>query len=180
MNPGGKRARIVAAAFAAVAAVAAWAGFAVDRMAKEAWKRTWVLQAEELGVFTRRALGDREDLLVVDRLRFLGKRDDVAYALVMDPAGKALIHSDVSQTGRVYDSEYAKRAAAAKSTLVQEVPQANVVEVDVPLGEVGVLRAGFTFATVGGWESWLWVLTGLACVSACVAGLLVLKRVDKL
>jgi hypothetical protein len=174
------RRRLFAAGFAALAAASLWAGLESRDAARAAMVRAWTLEAEELGAFARSALARGGDLMVVERFASLARRDDFAYALVMDARGKARIHSDVSQSGRVYESDFAKRALAAASTLVQPVPGTGLVEVDVPLGAPGVLRAGFSFRCAAQAEEWLWVALAAAMAGLAGAVLLALRGADKL
>lgn len=174
------RGRMFAGLLALLAAGVMWAGLESRLAARTSRVRAWTLEAEELGSFTRGALARGADLLVVERFAAMAKRDDFAYALVMDRGGKARIHSDVSQSGKVYESDFAKRALAAGSTLVQAVPGTDFVEVDVPLGTSGVLRAGFSFRGNRSSEVWLWIAVGLAFIGLIAAALPALRGADKL
>jgi hypothetical protein len=171
---------LFAVLLAVLTAGSLWAGLESRRAGRAAWVRAWTLETEELGSFTRGALARGADLMVVERFAALAKRDDFAYALVMDRGGKARIHSDVSQTGKVYESEFAKRALGASSTLVQPVPGMDLVEVDFPLGLSGVLRMGFSFRGSRVPEGWLWAALGLAFLGLAAAALPALRGADKL
>lgn len=137
---------------------------------RRAWARSWVSEAEELGSFARAALAVRSDLLLVERLTRLARRDDVAYALILDPDGRARFHGNAPDVGRKYDSAPARRALAARETYVQSIRSHGVLEVDVPL-ERGVLRMGFTFAPLDSFFRWLWGGVLLSCALLGVAGL---------
>ncbi len=151
----------------ALAVGAAWGALAAREAARGYVRRSWMAQTEELGAFTRRALDRGSDLLVVERLAALIRRDDVSYAVVMDPEGRALIHTDVTQAGKVYDSEYARRALAATEVIVQEVNELDLAEVDAPLGTRGVLRVGYLYRPLRAYERSL--LAGLAFALAGIA-----------
>lgn len=180
MNRAQSRRKVILGAAALLALGAVWAGLEARESGRAAWTRAWTLEAEELGSFTRSALARGADLQVVERFSALSRRDDFAYALVMDRSGRARLHSDVASTGRVYDSDFAKRAAAAGATLVQPVPGAGLVEVDVPLGASGVLRAGFSLKAVRAEESWWWAGLLLALAGLAASALPALRGADKL
>ncbi len=146
---------------------------------KRAWVKSWVSQTEELGTFVRGALASRSDLLLVERLVQLARRDEIAYALILDPGGRARYHSNAADIGRRYDNVYTKRALKAQATLVQDIRDHGVLEVDVPLAS-GVLRVGFTFKPLASFSRWLWAGVALSCACLTAAGLLLLKVADTL
>jgi sensor histidine kinase regulating citrate/malate metabolism len=142
--------------------------------ARQTWVRFWLVDAEELGAFARGAQVGREDLLLAERVSRVAKREDVAYVLILDPTGRALIHGNPAEAGKRYESEYARNALEAKSTLVQEIPAIGVTEVDVPL-ESGVLRVGYTFRPMAPFSRALLAGTLLSCAVLAAAGLLLLR-----
>ena len=109
---------------------------------------------------------------MVERLAALGQRDDLAWAVVLDTAGRARFHTNVADVGKVYDSAIAKRALAATAPLVQDLADVGIVEVDVPVGSGAVLRAGFTTRALDAASRQVWTGAAVAVVAAVVAGLL--------
>ena len=142
---------------------------------RQAWLRAWVAEAEELGGFTDAAVAGRGDLLLVGRLTRLARRDDVAYALVLDSDGRARFHGNASDVGKKYDSDWSLRALSAGETLVQDIRSHGVVEVAVPVSR-GVLRMGFTFAPLDSFFRWLWGGVALSCGLLAAAGLALARR----
>lgn len=142
--------------------------------ARRAWIDSWVTQAQSLGEFADSALAARADLLLVERLTHLARRDEVAYALILDSDGRARFHGNAADVGRKYDSEYTRRALAAKELTVQRIPSHGVLEVDVPLDR-GVLRIGFTFEPLRVFHRWLWGGVAFSCAILALLGLAVFR-----
>jgi hypothetical protein len=147
-----------------------------ERATRRSFEAAWALAAESEAAFVGTALAHQNDLLVVERLASLARRDDVAYAVVCDPAGRARFHTNPADVGTVYDSPVARRALAATDTLVQDVASAGVVEVDVPVSGGLVLRMGYTTRGLAGPSRWLWSAAAASVLAAVVAGLLVRAR----
>ena len=149
---------------------------AMDQLASSAARaariQSWALEAGAEGAFIHSALAHHDDLLVVERLAALGQRDDLAWAVVLDTAGRARFHTNVADVGKVYDSAIAKRALAATAPLVQELAEVGIVEVDVPVGAGSVLRAGFTTRALDAASRQVWTGAAVAVMAAVVAGLL--------
>jgi hypothetical protein len=180
-EPGGKyRAAVLGAALALAAAASIWCGWEAGNSARRARIGNWTLETEEMGAFVKSALARGNDLLVVERFSRLSRRDDIAYMLVMDQGGKARLHSDVNQAGKVYTSDYASRALSAGDTLVQMVPAMGLVEVDYPLGSAGVLRAGFILRSATAGSGWMWAGLGLALAALFICALPGLRAAVKL
>jgi len=177
---GKPRSIVVGAILAVVGMASLWCGWEADHAARRARIRTWSMETEDLGSFVKSALVRGNDLLVVERFSRLARRDDIAYLLVMDKDGKARLHSDVNQAGKVYTSDFARRALAAGDTLVQPVPAMGLVEVDSPLGPAGVLRAGFILRSAAPGSGWMWAGLVLALVGLVVSALPALRSADKL
>ena len=163
-----------------VAVASLWCGFEADHSARRARIRTWTLETAEIGTFAKSALARGNDLLLVERFSMLARRDDIAYILVMDKEGKARLHTDVTQVGKVYTSAFAMRALAAGDTLVQPVESMGLIEVDYPLGSVGVLRAGFVLRAATAGAGWMWAGLGLALIALVMAVLPALRTAVKL
>ena len=179
--PAGKpRATALAIAMAFLGGASVWCGYEAGESVSRGNVRRWVQDAGELGDFSRVALERGNDLLVVERFARLARRDDFAYALVMDRGGRAVLHSDVTKIGTVYESEYAKRAGAAVDTLVQFIPAMGLVEIDAPMGPGRVLRMGFVSRTASAGIGWMWAGLGLALAGMAVSVLLALRAADKL
>ncbi|MEK7475168.1 MAG: hypothetical protein AAB152_05980 [Candidatus Coatesbacteria bacterium] len=156
-------ATVSVAVIASIAVLAcAWQA---DVAARAAWRAGFVRQAEELGGFVTRALASRSDLLVVERFGELVRHDDVTYVLVLDPAGRARFHGDAVEVGKTFDSPFAKAALAATATLVQDIPAAGVVEVDVPVGGGAVLRLGGAPRPLAASLRWLWTSAAVAAIA---------------
>lgn len=169
MNP--KQRTILLAVLAGVAVVGLAALQARDE-ARAAWRGAMLVQAGETGTFVRRELASRGDLLIAARLAELSRRSEVHYVLILDRNGKAVFHGRPEDVGKVYDSVWAKAALAATAPLLQSIPDAAVVEADVPLDAAGVLRLGFDYAPLAATERWIWIAAGLAAAGFAVAGLL--------
>ncbi len=140
------------------------------------WRVARVQEAEELAGFVRGATAARNDLLVVERFVALARRDEVAWALVLDANGRAVFHSHGADVGTIYDSAVAKAALAATTTAVQDLAGLGVTEVDVPLGAGRVLRLGCTPRAVAAADPFLWGGAGLAALVLAGAGLLAARR----
>lgn len=153
----------------------AWAAAAAMR---SAWRTGFVRDAEDTGRFVARALATRSDLLVVERFAELKRHDDVTYVLVLDPSGRARFHGEAAEVGKVFDSPFAKAALAATATIVQDIPSAGVVEVDVPVGGGSVLRVGGAPRPLAASLRWLW--TGAAAGVLALAALAALAAAAKL
>jgi len=179
--PAGNSRRMAAGLVLAMLGLASlYCGFEAEQASVRARTRTWVMETEEIGAFVKSALARGNDLLVVERFSRLARRDDVAYVLVMDSTGKARLHTDVSQIGKLYTSDYAKRALGAGDTLVQPVPSQGLVEVDSPLGGAGVLRAGFMVSAATAGSGWMWAGICLALAGLILSFLPALRAADKL
>ena len=172
MNRGG----LVAGTLATGAVLLLLMDLQADNATRSAFVAAWTRNAESEAAFVTAALARRNDLLVVERLGALARRDDLAYAVVCDAAGRARFHSDVAQIGTVYDSPVAKRALAATGTLVQDVDAAGVVEIDAPVGGGAVLRLGFSKRVLAAPSRWLWSGAAMAVLAGLAAGLLVRAR----
>jgi hypothetical protein len=152
----------------------------MDRQADQATREhcvgAWTRSTESEAAFVMSALAHKNDLLVVERFGALAKRDDLAYAVVCDAAGRARFHTDAANVGTVYDSAVARRAMAATLTQVQDLADAGVVEVDVPVGGGSVLRMGFGTRGLAASSGWLWSGAAASILSAAAAVLLVRAR----
>jgi hypothetical protein len=143
---------------------------------RDAVVATWTRDAESEAAFVAAALARRNDLLVVERIAALAKRDDLAYAVICDATGRATFHSDVAQIGMVYDSPVAKRALGTAGTLVQEAAAAGIIEIDAPVGGGAVLRLGFADRAFAAPSRWMWAGAAASLVAAVAAGLMGLAR----
>lgn len=165
----------------AICALAALVSLAGAWGAREAvlagWRAARVQEAEELAGFIRAATAARNDLLVVERFSALARRDEVAWVLVLDAAGRASFHGNPADVGSVFDSPVARAALSATATLVQDVPSRGAVEVDVPLGQGRVLRLGCTPRAIAAADPFLWGGAGLAALVLAGAGLLAARAV---
>jgi signal transduction histidine kinase len=106
----------------------------------------------------------------------LTRERNVRYAMILDPAGRVLIHSRVNETGAVYDDPLSRRALAATGPLFQETrsPQGDVLydfstPVTVMLERRAVARIGISIAD----ELWLIRRTRNAILGLGVFALLV-------
>ena len=62
-----------------------------------------------------------DDFLVLRQMiNSIASEPDVLHAMILDPRGLVLAHSDMRQVGRVYDDELTRRAAGATEPLVQD------------------------------------------------------------
>ena len=62
-----------------------------------------------------------DDFLVLRQMiNSIASEPDVLHAMILDPRGLVLAHSDMRQVGRVYDDALTREAAAATTSLVQE------------------------------------------------------------
>jgi hypothetical protein len=170
-----RRARLAAGALALAALLALLAASEARDAARRALVSSWVLQAEDLAAFARGALASRDELLLVQRLGALGKRDEVAYAVIQDREGTARYAANLAEAGRRFDSETARRASAAAVTLLQPLPALDALEIDVPLGAL-VLRVGFSYRVLAPAARWLWGGAALSAAALAAAGLLLMKR----
>jgi len=168
------RKRAVVVLLAAAGLAVTLAALEANHAVRTACERTWVVQASELAAFAMQASAARNDLALVDRIAWMAKRDDVAYVVVLVPDGRAKFHSNPSEVGKTYDSEYARRALAAKETITQEVARGGVLEVDVPLDN-GVLRAGFSYGPLAPASRSLLGGAVLCWICVAAAGLLAFK-----
>ena len=76
------------------------------------------------------------DFLVVRHvINSVASEPDVLYAMIVDPKGRILAHSDVRQRGQIASDPLAERAIAAESPLGQEVfdPNLKAYEFAVPI-----------------------------------------------
>lgn len=180
LNMPAGRSRAIFIGMALLGFASLWCVWEAGNTARRARIRTWSLETGELGSFVKSALARGNDLLVVERFSLVARRDDIAYLLVMDRDGKARLHSDVNQAGKVYASDYAKRALSAGDIIVQMVPSMGLVEVDYPLGDRGVLRAGFVLSSATAGSGWMWAGLGLALLGLAVSALPALRSADKI
>ena len=169
------RARGLAAAAWLAALVVLGCAWQAAESARAAWRAGFVRDAEETGRFVTRSLASRSDLLVVERIGELVRHNDVTYVLVLDPTGRARFHGDAAEAGKTFDSPYAKAALAATATLVQDIPAADVVEVDVPVGGGSVLRIGGAPRPFAASIRWLWLSAAAGAAALGLAGLLALR-----
>jgi sensor histidine kinase regulating citrate/malate metabolism len=168
------RRRLIPVLLLAAVLAVTFAALKANEEMRTAWERTWMAEAEDMAAFARQAMTAKDDFALVDRISGVAKRDDVAYVVILVPDGRAKFNSNPAEVGKTYDSEYARRALAAKETVTQEVAGRNIMEVDVPL-ENAVMRMGFSYATLAGASRAL--LTGviLCWICAIAVGLLALK-----
>jgi len=164
--------RLAPAACAVAALAVAGAAWQARAAGRAGWSGARVQEAEELAAFIRAATASRNDLLVVERFTALARRDEVAWALVLDAGGRAVFNSAAADVGKVYDSAVAKAALAATGTLVQDLASLGVTEVDVPLGAGRVLRLGCAPRGAAAADPWLAVAAGIAVLALAGAALL--------
>ena len=94
------------------------------------------------------------DFLVVRHVvNSVASEPDVLYAMIVDPSGRILVHSDIRQTGRMAADPRAEAALAAMSPLGQEIrePELRAYEFAVPIFVLtdrrGVARVGISLDT---------------------------------
>ncbi|MEK7766453.1 MAG: hypothetical protein AAB368_09465 [bacterium] len=170
-----RRARLAAGVLVLAALLAALMAAEAQDAARRALVNSWVLQTEELGAFARGALASRDELLLVQRLGALGKRDEIAYVVIQDAQGAARFVGNLADAGRRFESETARRASAATATLLQPIPALNALEIDVPLGAL-VLRVGFSFRPLAPVARWRWGAVALSAAALAAAGFVIMKK----
>ena len=92
-------------------------------------KRTVLSEAQEKGlqltkVFARatvQALVADDFLNLRQIVNSIASEPNVLYVMIMEPSGRALIHSDMRKTGQIYTDLLGHQAAGTESPLVQEV-----------------------------------------------------------
>ena len=82
-------------------------------------------------------------LMLRHTINSIASEQDVLYAMILDPSGRLLAHSDMRQTGRVYTDELSRRAVQATAPLVQETQRDGVRMYDfaVPIYVLNERRA---------------------------------------
>jgi signal transduction histidine kinase/ActR/RegA family two-component response regulator len=61
----------------------------------------------------------------------IASEPDVLYAMILDPSGRLLAHSDMREAGRLYTDSRSLRAAGAEAALVQELETATASAYDI-------------------------------------------------
>lgn len=141
---------------------------------KRAWKANWIQQAEDLGAFSASSLANGDELMLVERLSRIVRRNDVAYAVILDRQGLARFAGSPANAGKIFSGPYSKVAMSAQGTIIQEIAERAVTEVCVPAGGL-VLRCGFTMKHLQAVNDWLWAGAAVAVLGLGGAGLLLLR-----
>jgi sensor histidine kinase regulating citrate/malate metabolism len=80
----------------------------------------------------------------------LVKQDGVQYIAVIMPDGRAVVHTNAKDRGKVLDDDLSKKAADATDTLVQDVAAQKVYDVAVPVMGLtrkdATVRVGISYA----------------------------------
>jgi signal transduction histidine kinase len=81
------------------------------------------------------ALVDDDFLVVRQVINSVGSEPDVLYAMIVEPSGRILAHSDIRQTGQIVSDPASGRALLAETPLRQEVqvPGPRVYDFAVPI-----------------------------------------------
>ncbi len=92
-------------------------------------KRTVLAEAQERGLELTKVFAHAsvqafvaDDFLSLRQMvNSISSEPDVLYVMIMDPSGRALIHSDMRDAGQIYTDLLSRQAAGTESPLVQEV-----------------------------------------------------------
>ena len=85
-----------------------------------------------------------DDFLVLRQMiNSIASEQDVLYAMILDPSGRLVVHSDMREAGRTYTDSLSKQAAQAKDSLVQEtqVGGTRIYDFAVPIYVLNERRA---------------------------------------
>ncbi len=85
-----------------------------------------------------------DDFLVLRQMvNSIASEPHVLYAMILDPAGRVLVHNEMQEAGRTYTDALTRRALSAEQPLVQETRQSGVMAYDftVPIYVLNERRA---------------------------------------
>ncbi len=114
-------------------------------------KRTVLGEAQERGLQLTKVFAHSsvqavvaDDFLVLRQIiDSIASEPDVLYAMILDSSGRALVHSDMREAGRVYTDPLSRQAAETERPLVQEIWRPNLSAFDfvVPIYVLNERRA---------------------------------------
>jgi signal transduction histidine kinase len=114
-------------------------------------KRTVLTEAQGRGLQLTRvfanssvqAIGADDVLRLRQTINGIVSEPDVLYAMILDPSGRALVHSDMRGAGQIHTDLLSRQAAAAESPLVQELWRTGLYAYDfaVPIYVMNDRRA---------------------------------------
>ena len=119
-------------------------------------KRTVLEETREKGLQLTKVLAHAsvqalvaDDFLAVRQIiNSIASGVDVLYVMILDPSGRALVHSDMRETGKVYTDLLGSRAAATEGPLIQELWRSDLYGYDVPI-PIHILNERRAVARVG-------------------------------
>ncbi len=119
-------------------------------------KRTVLEETREKGLRLSKVLAHAsvqalvaDDFLAVRQIiNSIASGVDVLYAMIVDPSGRALVHSDMRETGKVYTDLLGSRAAATEGPLIQELWRSGLEGYDVAV-PIHILNERRAVARVG-------------------------------
>ena len=114
-------------------------------------ERTVLAQAQERGlqltkVFAHssvQAVVSEDFLGMIQVIHSIASEPDVLYAMILDPSGRTLVHSDMREVGKTYTDSLSRRAAGTEQPLVQAVWRSDLHAYDfaVPILVLNERRA---------------------------------------
>jgi len=114
-------------------------------------KRTVLEDVQERGLQLTKVFGHAsvqalvaDDFLVLRQMvNSIASEPDVLYAMILDPSGRLLVHSDMREAGRTYTDSLSSKAASTERPLVQEVWRSDLYAYDfaVPIYVLNDRRA---------------------------------------
>src|SRR5574337_643298 len=114
-------------------------------------KRTVLAEAQERGLQLTKVFAHSsvqavvaDDFLVMRQIiDSIASESDVLYAMILEPSGRLIMHSDMREAGRTYTDSLSKQAAATESPLVQEMWRSDLYGYDfaVPIYVLNERRA---------------------------------------
>ncbi len=114
-------------------------------------KRTVLEDVQERGLQLTKVFGHAsvqalvaDDFLVLRQMvNSMASEPDVLYAMIHDPSGRLLVHSNMQETGKTYTDRLSQQAAVSERPLVQEVWNTGLTAYDfaVPIYVLNERRA---------------------------------------
>ncbi len=169
-----RKVRAAALCLAIAALLVVLAALEAQEAMKAAWVRSWKIEAEQLGAFARTAIASGNELLLVEQLGAMTRRDEVAYAVLIDSQGLVRYADTPANAGKRLAGPRSKAALEAKAAFTVLIPETGMIEVAVPVGSFA-LRCGFTTRHLAGASRMLVIAAVLAVLGLGGAGLLVLR-----
>ncbi len=109
-----------------------------------------VEMVEVLTQVAKEALAQKSDLLLSSYLSLIRRSRSLSYAMVVDPQGRILAHSNVVLVGQKADDELTMNAQKSTSLLRQTAPAANdsLIDLSLPIyfegQRIGTTRVGYS------------------------------------